>query len=134
MSTIETMFESHPKPVGTDGKLAAACVRACFECLPACVTCADACLAENDASLRQCIRLNVDCADVCDVTGRLVARPGHTDAPMLRAQLEACARACRACADECAQHGKHMEHCRVCAEVCRRCATACEQMSKAIVP
>jgi hypothetical protein len=133
MSTIEQMFGTHPRPVGTEGHLAAECVRACFECVEICTACADACIAEADTSLGKCIRLNLDCADVCDVTGRLLARPAHTDAPMLRAQLEACALACRACGDECARH-RHMEHCRICADACERCASICVDMQKAIVP
>src|SRR5687767_4859675 len=68
MSTIEQMFETHPRPVRSDGHLAAVCVEACFECVQVCTTCADACLAESDAALAQCIRLNLDCADVCDAT------------------------------------------------------------------
>lgn len=134
MSTIEQMFETHPKPVRTDGHIAAVCVQACFDCVQACTACADACLAEpNAAVLAPCIRLNQDCADVCGVTGRLLARAGHTDAPMLRAQVDACALACRACGNECAAHAKHMKHCAVCADACERCADACKEMLKAIV-
>jgi hypothetical protein len=49
-------------------------------------------------------------------------------------QLQACAQACRSCADECGRHAKHMEHCRICAEACRRCAEACDAMVAALVP
>jgi len=132
-TTIERMFESHPLPTDTDGSVTAACVEACFECVQCCTACADACTLE-DEDMHKCIRLNLDCADVCDTTGRLLARASHTDAPMLRAQVEACRLACVACADECERHGKHMRHCAVCAEACRRCAAACERMAAAIVP
>lgn len=133
-ATIERMFESHPSPVDTDGDVTAACVQACFECVQACTACADACLAEEDSALKKCIRLNLDCADVCDTTGRLLARASRTDAPMLRALVESCRLACKACGEECAQHGEHMKHCAVCAEACRRCEEACARMAKAIVP
>lgn len=133
-ATIERMFESHPMPVDTDGGVTAACVEACFECVQVCTACADACLSEADPDLKKCIRLNLDCADVCDTTGRLLARASHTDAPMLRAQVEACRLACSACAEECAKHGKGMEHCAVCADACRRCEEACDAMAAAIVP
>jgi hypothetical protein len=134
MSTIQRMFRSHPKPVATSGDVAAKAVEACFECVQSCTVCADACLYERDTrELVQCIRLNEDCADLCGVTGRVLCRPGHTDAPMLRAQLEACIRACRACADECERHARHMEHCRICADACKRCAEACERMLMSVV-
>lgn len=133
-TTIEKIFESHPAPVDTDGDVTAACVQACFECVQACTACADACLAETGHDLQKCIRLNLDCADVCDATGRLLARPSRTDAPMLRALVEACRLACRACAEECAEHGGDMKHCAICAEACRRCEQACARMAKAIVP
>lgn len=134
MSVIQQMFETHPHPVGASGELAAKCVQACFDCAQACTACADACVAEGKTGLAKCIRLNLDCADLCDVTGRLFARPARTDAPMLRAQLEACALACKACGDECQRHAEHMQHCRICADACARCASICEEMKNAIVP
>ena len=74
----------------------------------------------------RCIRLNLDCADVCAATGSLATRLSEPDTAVLRAQLEACAEACRACGEECEKHAVHMEHCRVCAEACRGCQRACE--------
>lgn len=108
-----------------------------MECAQTCTVCADACLGEKNVQhLVNCIRLNLDCAEVCRVTGTLMTRPSHRDAPALRAQLEACLAICRACADECGRHGDEMgmEHCRVCAEACRECAERCEEMMGALVP
>ncbi len=78
----------------------------------------------------RCIRLNLDCADICETTGKVLLRQTETDVTVLRAQLQACAAACRACGGECQSHaeGMDMEHCRVCAESCRRCAEACEKL------
>ena len=82
-----------------------------------------------------CIRLCLDCADVCRVTGQLLTRPSHRDAPALRAQLQACIEMCEACADECDRHGKMgCKHCRICAEACRACGKACQEMAGALVP
>jgi hypothetical protein len=129
------MLETHPEPAGSNGDEARRCIEACAECTQTCTVCADACLGEADvAQMVSCIRLNLDCADVCHVTGTLMTRPSHRDAPALRAQLQACVEICRACADECARHGHHMEHCRVCAESCRACTEACEAMMSALVP
>lgn len=132
-ATIERMFDTHPNPTDTDGSVTAACVEACFDCVQACTVCADACLVEHE-DMRKCVRLNLDCADICDTTGRLLARASHTDAPMLRALVEACRLACHACAEECGRHADHMEHCAVCAQACRRCEEACERMAAVIVP
>ena len=134
MERIREMVASHPAPVTGNGAEALECITACMECAQVCTTCADACLSESDvAAMVNCIRLNLDCAEVCRVTGTLITRPSHRDAPALRAQLEACASICNACADECAQHGQHMKHCAICAEACRACAAACERMMGALV-
>jgi hypothetical protein len=78
------------------------------------------------AQLRQCIRLNLDCADVCEATGRLASRQTGTNETVLRAMLKTCEEACARCAEECARHANHMEHCAICAETCRRCEAACK--------
>jgi hypothetical protein len=93
-------------------------------CIAACEHCATACLQEDDVKrMVRCISLDRDCADVCALTARLVARAsGHAEQ-----LLRECAEICKACGDECEQHAAHMEHCRACAEACRRCEEACRQ-------
>jgi hypothetical protein len=135
MNELQRMFESHPEPAGSNGAQALRCIEAAARCAQMCTVCADACLGEDDVkSMVACVRLCLDCAEVCRVTATLMTRPSHRDAPALRAQLQACIETCRACADECARHGQHEEHCRICAEACRDCAEACEAMAAAIVP
>lgn len=134
MDRVKRMFATHPAPASDAGEEAFALVQATAECTYVCTTCADACLEEDDpASMRKCIRNNLDCADVCTATGRLIARPGEQEPGTLRAQLDACATACRACADECERHADAMKHCAVCAEACRACADACDRMKGALV-
>jgi hypothetical protein len=134
MERVRQMFVSHPNPASDAGDEAFALVQAAAECAAVCTTCADACLEEADpAALRSCIRANLDCAEICALTGRLIARPGKQDPGTLRAQLEACAIACRACAAECERHAAAMAHCRICAESCRACAGACDRMRQALV-
>jgi hypothetical protein len=134
MDRVRRMFQTHPAPASDAGAEAFALVQAATECALTCTTCADACLEEDDpVSQRRCIRLCLDCAEICSVTARLIARPGPQDPRMLRAQLEACATACRACAEECESHADGMEHCRICAEAFRQCAEACDLMKAAIV-
>ena len=93
--------------------------------------CADDCLGEESVQeLTACIRLNLDCADICATTGRVVSRQTGYDAEVTSAVLRACIEACRSCADECEIHAAHaMEHCKICAEECRRCEQACQSCS-----
>jgi uncharacterized membrane protein len=134
MDRVHQMFASHPNPASDAGEEAFAVVAATAECAATCTTCADACLEEDDpAALRSCIRANLDCAELCAVTGRLIARPGTQDPATLRATLEACATACRACAAECDRHAGTMKHCAICAEACKACARACDRMKSALV-
>jgi hypothetical protein len=132
--THREILETYPKDLGDidRGKLAA-CVAACFECAQVCTACADACLAEDMvADLRNCIRGNLDCADICHTTGRALSRQTGGDVNVTRAFLEACAAACKACGEECASHTEMHEHCKLCAEACRGCEEACRDLLSAI--
>ena len=83
--------------------------------------------------LARCIRLDLDCADVCDATGKILSRQTAFEPQMARAALDACAQACRLCGEECEQRAEHgMEHYRICAEACRRCESACNNLLSAI--
>ncbi len=130
MHHVTAMLDTYPKDLGTiDRDKLAACIEACYECSQTCTACADACLAEDMvAELRTCITLNLDCADVCASTGAVLSRQTGQDATVLRAVLEACAAACKACGDECQQHASMHEHCKVCAESCSRCEQACRDL------
>jgi hypothetical protein len=110
------------------------CIEACFSCARACTTCADACLAEeNRVELLRCIRLDVDCSDLCAATGRILTRRTELEPRMLQAALNACTAACSLCAQECRRHAE-LEHCRLCAEACRRCEEACLDLISHSVP
>jgi len=130
MSVVDQMLETYPKELGgVDRSKLQECIEACFECGQACTACADACLSEDMAAeLTKCIRTNLDCADVCLATGKVLSRHTGYDATLTRAVVEACAAACKACGDECSQHADMHEHCRVCAEACRRCEAACRDL------
>src|SRR5690625_2930701 len=124
---VQEMLNTHP----AKGEIPAAlirCIEECYACAQSCTACADACLAEEMvADLRQCIHLNLDCADICIAAGAIASRRTGSDRRTLRAVLEACATACHGCAEECARHADRHEHCRICAEQCRACADACEK-------
>ncbi|UJR86070.1 four-helix bundle copper-binding protein [Sandaracinus amylolyticus] len=129
METTARMLEMTPGVRARSDRTLLACIDACFECAQVCTLCANACLQERTvAMLRQCIRLDLDCADVCDATGRVLARVGPHGTRMARMMVEACAIACAECARECEQHADVHEHCRLCAETCRRCERACRAL------
>ena len=120
------MIATHPDVRGNVNDALVACIDACYACAGACTSCADACLAEEMvAELRQCIRLNLDCADICAATASLATRRTGSNEEVIRKTLEACATACRTCGDECASHAAMHEHCRICADSCRACERAC---------
>jgi uncharacterized membrane protein len=74
---------------------------------------------------RQMIRLDLDCADVCNAMGAIASRRTGSDEQVIRQLLDVCAVVCQLCGEECRRHaGKH-EHCRICAEACRSCEQAC---------
>ena len=106
------------------------CIDACMACAVACSNCAIACLEEeNVGELRQCIRLDLECAAVCRAAAEVMSMQGTSSAHLCRV----CADICSACADECSKHAEMgMDHCRECAEACRKCAEACESMATAV--
>ena len=133
MTHTQQMVQTNPSQASVDASTLVECIEACFDCEQSCASCADACIGEGDVQmLARCIRLDLDCADVCDATGRILSRQTSTEPQMLRVSLQACAQACRLCAEECENHGEHHEHCRVCAEACRRCEQACNNVLSAI--
>ena len=125
---VRQMISSHPDDRGALDESLLRCIEECHSCAQTCTSCADACLAEEMvAELRQCIRLNLDCADLCAAAGSVATRRTGDNVEVLAALLNACAVACRLCADECWKHSEQHEHCRICAESCRRCAEACSE-------
>ena len=134
MTRASAMLETYPIDLGhVDRRVLAACIEACVECAQACTACADACLSEKSvADLVKCVRSNLDCADICETTGRVLSRHTGYDANLTRTIVQACAQACRSCGDECAAHAGMHEQCRVCAEVCRRCEQACSELLAAL--
>jgi hypothetical protein len=79
-----------------------------------------------------CIRLCLECTDICTATVGVISRPALYDADVVRPLLEACAASCKSCGDECERHAPMHRHCRVCAEACRRCEQACRDLLAAL--
>jgi hypothetical protein len=127
----QEMIRTHPHVRGRTNDALIRCIEECYACAQVCTSCADACLGESTVpKLTQCIRLDLDCADVCLTTGALATRRTGSNEQMMARMLDACAESCRLCAEECDKHAHHHEHCRICAESCRRCEAACREARK----
>jgi hypothetical protein len=125
------MIGTHPAVQGQINDALIRCIEECYSCAQTCTSCADACLSERMVQeLTQCIRLDLDCADICNITGRILTRRTGSDDEVMRRMLSVCAAACRLCAEECQKHASMHEHCRICAESCRRCMEACQELSR----
>lgn len=128
MLQVAEMIRTHPHVQGNTNDTLINCIEECYACAQACTACADACLGEEQVkNLLQCIRLNLDCADVCAAAGSVASRRTGSNEQVIVATLRACEEACRLCGDECQQHAEKHEHCRVCAEACGRCAESCRK-------
>ena len=92
-------------------------------CISECNHCFNSCLDEKDVKmLSKCIKLDIDCAQICSLTVSLISRGSDHG----RHLLTECAEVCNKCADECEKHAAMgMEHCKTCAEACRSCAVEC---------
>lgn len=122
--SLSKMVGAHPDVRGAVNEQLVTAARHAMLCSLFCTSCADACSAEQ-MDMRRCIRTCLDCSDVCAATARLAVRRSSQDIEMLRAQAEACIRACEICARECDRH-EH-EHCKLCATMCRECADDCRK-------
>ena len=133
MPKAAEMLSTYPRAFNVGADELADAIEALIECANTCTQCADACLSEQDVQrLTKCIRLDLDCADVCAATSRVISRQTDYDANVTRPVLEACIAACKSCGDECEAHGAHMAHCKVCADSCRRCEKACRTLLAAM--
>ena len=127
----QQMISTHPHVRGNANDALIRCIEECYDCAQTCTSCADACLGEQTVQkLTQCIRLNLDCADVCAAAGAVASRRTGSNEEVIRQMLTACETACRLCGEECARHASMHEHCKVCADACRRCQQACAEAQR----
>ena len=132
MSTNE-MLHAHPRAEGPLVDVIAACIDACRQCVETCIACADACLAvEELGDLRRCIRLDLDCVEICGAAANVLSRPRADEAWAVRSIVEAARDVAERCGAECEKHASRHEHCRVCAEACRRCERASAELLAAL--
>lgn len=102
------------------------CINESYACATACDFCAASCLSESNVqAMTKCIKLAIDCAEIC----RLAASYMGRDSDMASIICTACAQVCDTCGEECSHH--QLLHCQQCAEACRSCATECRRMAAA---
>jgi len=129
MSYARQLLDANPRTVSADASPLAATIDALSDCAQACRADVDDDLSEQNLSdMVLCVRLCLDCADICTAAIGVTSRQAARDASVTRPLLEACAAACKSCGDECERHAQMHEHCRVCAEACRRCELACREL------
>jgi hypothetical protein len=133
MSYARQFLDTYPTGFPVDDDLLAATIDALSDCAQACTADVDADLSEKDLTdMVLCIRLCLECTDICTATVGVISRPARYDADVVRPLLEACAASCKSCGDECERHAPMHRHCRVCAEACRRCEQACRDLLAAL--
>jgi hypothetical protein len=133
MSYARQMLDTYPRTVTVDADLLAATIDALSDCAQACIADTGADLSEqNLAEMVKCIRLCLDCTDVCTATAGVLSRLADYDPGTTRPLLDACAAICENCGDECQRHAPHHPHCRVCEQACRRCEQACRDLLAAL--
>ncbi len=133
MSYTRQMLDTYPRAFNVDADLLAAAIDALDDCAEACNADNAADLSEqNVAEMVTCIRLCLDCVDICTAAARVIGRQTEYDAGVTRPLLESCVVACRTCGDECERHAVDMPHCRVCFQACRHCEQACRDLLDAL--
>ena len=133
MSYARQLLDTYPASASADAGVLAAAIDALSDCAQACIADVDADLSEqNVAEMVTCIRLCLDCVDICATTAGVISRQTDYDATVARPLLEACVAICKSCGDECGRHARMHEHCRVCEQACRRCEQACRELLEAL--
>ena len=133
MSYARQMLDTYSRMFNVDAGVLAAAIDALSDCVQACHADNAADLGEqNVTEMVKCIRLCLDCADICTATMGVTSRQTEYHADVTRPLLQACVAICRSCGDECERHARMHEHCRVCAGACRRCEQACQELLDAM--
>src|SRR3982074_3959796 len=105
MSYARQLLDTYPGTVGVRAASRAPTIAALSTCAQACDADTDADLSEpNLAEMVTCIRLCLNCKDVCTATVAVMSRPAQSDASVTRPLLEACVAICKSCGDECGRH------------------------------
>lgn len=129
MSQREPGTTARPVVAGSDLDRLADCIDACVACARACLAAAEARRDRaTDGEAEEEARLGVDCADLCEATGRLLSRRSGANTNLVRAFLDTCASACDAWAAICRPHDVD-PRCREAVAACVTCARCCRDLA-----
>ena len=85
MSNAARLIAAYPGTMSVDRDLLATAIDAALACSQTCTACADACLSEEMvAEMATCVRTDLDCADICGTTARILSRHTGYDANITR--------------------------------------------------
>ncbi|GAB2860542.1 hypothetical protein GCM10027074_29720 [Streptomyces deserti] len=131
MSLVEKLLDAYPAETGMPPRLLGEAVDKLYECAGVCLTCADAAAAEQDPEKIvmsiKCVRLDNDCADLCTVAARILARQTGYDAPTTMAVIEATRTVLRASADA-AEEFEEIPYFGLSAKACRETEKLLEKL------
>ena len=109
ISYARQILDTYPRTLDADDNLLAVAIDAISDCAQACQADTDAELSEpNLAEMVRCIRLCLDCTDICVAAGAVLSRLAEYDPAVTRPLLESCIAICRSCGDECEHHAARM--------------------------
>lgn len=137
MTFAAPMLDTYPADMSIDKGQLARVIDALQACAQACSACADACLSESAdmlGHLTKCISDNLNCADICATTAKVLSRHTGYDANVSQAQVQAAIAATQSCADSCGEHRDMHEHCRVCERACREALQELQGIVQALDP
>ena len=107
------------------------CMEACLRCELACLACAEACLGDVELlEVGRCVRLSLDCAEICLATRTLVAGAIGSSPRLVLAQLLVCARVCATCEAECSRLGMRNDGVGACGRACADCLMHCFETTR----
>jgi hypothetical protein len=93
MSYAKQMLDSYSRTFNVDNRVLAATIDALNDCAQACTADVDADLGGQDvAEMVKCIRLCMECADICAATVTVTSRLAEYDSKITKPLLEACGR------------------------------------------
>jgi hypothetical protein len=111
MSYARQMVDTYPRAFSVDAGVLAAAIDALSDCAQACAADTAADLSEkNVTEMVTCIRLCLDCADICSATAGVASRQVEYDAGVIRPLLEACAVICKSCGASAPRPGQCQEY------------------------
>ncbi|MED3971712.1 four-helix bundle copper-binding protein [Priestia megaterium] len=98
-------------------------IQTLHECMTACNHCYNSCLKEeNVVMMVECIRLDLECADICGYLEQALER----GTPFVPELAQVCAAICENFGNECKKHDH--DHCQKCADACLKCADECKKL------